>query len=159
MARPEAPLTLSSRCSAPVVRPKRECRPVRWPSPMSDPPDSMATVTTIDQRAPEDVRPAATAAHPPAGTKAHLPRLRAFARARVGGLPRPFWVLWSGTLINRIGYMVEPFLAYYLTGVRGLSLATTGTIIAVSGAGSVVSQLVSGSLSDRIGRRAMLTIG
>ena len=119
----------------------------------------MVTVTTTDQRAPTDVRPAVTAADPAAGTTARLPRLRAFALGRVGGLPRPFWVLWSGTLINRIGYMVEPFLAYYLTGVRGLSLATTGAIIAVSGAGSVVSQLVSGSLSDRFGRRAMLTLG
>jgi MFS family permease len=122
---------------------------------MSDPPDNMGTVTTTDQRAPGDVRPAATAA----GATARLPRLRAFTHARVGGLPRPFWVLWSGTLINRIGYMVEPFLAYYLTGVRGLSLAATGAILAVSGAGSVVSQLVSGSLSDRIGRREMLTLG
>ena len=126
---------------------------------MSDPADSMDTVTTTDQRAPGDVRPAAPSAHSVAGATARPPRLRAFAHARVGGLPRPFWVLWSGTLINRIGYMVEPFLAYYLTGVRGLSLATTGAILAVSGAGSVVSQLVSGSLSDRIGRREMLTLG
>ena len=126
---------------------------------MSDPADSMDTVTTTDQRAPGDVRPAAPSAHSVAGATARPPRLRAFAHARVSGLPRPFWVLWSGTLINRIGYMVEPFLAYYLTGVRGLSLATTGAILAVSGAGSVVSQLVSGSLSDRIGRREMLTLG
>jgi len=119
----------------------------------------MGTVTTTDQRAPGDVRPAAPSAHSVAGATARPPRLRAFAHARVGGLPRPFWVLWSGTLINRIGYMVEPFLAYYLTGVRGLSLAMTGAILAVSGAGSVVSQLVSGSLSDRIGRREMLTLG
>jgi MFS family permease len=68
-------------------------------------------------------------------------------------------VLWSGTLINRIGYMVEPFLAFYLTGVRGLPLTTTGAVIAMSGAGSVISQFVSGSLTDRIGRRATLTLG
>jgi MFS family permease len=86
-------------------------------------------------------------------------RLRAFARSQAGGLPRPFWLLWSGTLINRIGYLVEPFLAYYLTGVRGLPLATTGAVLAMSGAGSVVSQLASGVLSDRLGRRAMLTLG
>jgi hypothetical protein len=41
--------------------------------------------------------------------------------------------------------MVEPFLAYYLTGVRGLSLAVTGAVLAMSGAGSVVSQLVAGT--------------
>ena len=92
-----------------------------------------------------------------AGTRA--PRLRAFTRSQLGGLPRPFWLLWSGTLINRIGYLVEPFLAFYLTGVRGLSLTATGAVLAMSGAGSVVSQLVSGALSDRFGRRAMLTLG
>jgi MFS family permease len=80
-------------------------------------------------------------------------------RAQAGGLPGPFWLLFGGTLINRIGYLVEPFLAYYLTGVRGLSLATTGAVIAMSGAGSIAGQLFSGALSDRIGRRAMLTLG
>jgi MFS family permease len=83
----------------------------------------------------------------------------AFARAQVGGLPGPFWLLFGGTFINRIGYLVEPFLAYYLTGVRGLSLATTGAVLAMSGAGSIAGQLFSGALSDRIGRRAMLTLG
>lgn len=126
---------------------------------MSGPGASMGIVTSIGQRLPEDVHPAASDVRTAAGAGTVVPRLGAFARARVGGLPRPFWVLWSGTLINRIGYLVEPFLAYYLTGVRGLSLAMTGAVIAVSGAGSVVSQLVSGSLSDRIGRRAMLTLG
>lgn len=102
--------------------------------------------------APAEAHPASTA-HAPAG------RLRRLARAQVSGLPGPFWLLFSGTFINRIGYLVEPFLAYYLTGVRGLSLATTGAVLAMSGAGSVVSQLVSGVLTDRIGRRAVLTFG
>ena len=43
--------------------------------------------------------------------------------------------------------------------MRGLSLATTGAVLAMSGAGSIVAQLGSGVLSDRIGRRAMLTFG
>ena len=47
-----------------------------------------------------------------AATEVRMPRLRAFTRAKVGGLPGPFWLLWSGTPINRIGYLVEPFLAY-----------------------------------------------
>src|SRR5688572_1533516 len=32
----------------------------------------------------------------------------------VGGLPRAYWFLWSGTLINRIGSFVMPMLAVYL---------------------------------------------
>ncbi|MDL4771253.1 MFS transporter [Spirillospora sp. NBC_01491] len=84
-------------------------------------------------------------------------RLSAFMAPRVGGLPRPFWVLWAGTLLNRLGTMVEPFLGLYLTGARGLSLAQAGIVMAVMGAGSLVGQLVGGVLADRIGRRATLT--
>ena len=79
--------------------------------------------------------------------------------AKVGGLPRAFWVLWSGTLVNRIGLLVEPFLALYLSSARGLSLAATGAVLAVAGAGSIFSQLIGGALADRIGRRATLTFG
>ena len=75
------------------------------------------------------------------------------------GLPGSFWVLWIGTLVNRLGYMVEPFLAYYLTGIRGLSLDTSGAVLAAVGAGSVVSQLAAGVLADRLGRRATLALG
>jgi hypothetical protein len=46
-----------------------------------------------------------------------MPRLRAFTRAKVGGLSGPFWLLWSGTLINRIGYLFAP-----LGGTRLLAL-------------------------------------
>ena len=99
--------------------------------------------------------PAAPRAAPPvAGTA-----WSRFARAQAGGLPRAFWALWSGTLVNRIGYLVEPFLAYYLTGHRGLSVTSAGTVIAASGLGSVLSQLVAGAATDRIGRRATLTLG
>jgi len=94
-----------------------------------------------------------------AAAEYRVPRLRAFTQAKVGGLPGPFWLLWSGTLINRIGYLVEPFLAYYLTAVRGLPLTTTGVVLAMSGVGSIAAELVSGVLSDRLGRRAVLTFG
>lgn len=85
--------------------------------------------------------------------------LRGFLDAKVGGLPRPFWVIFAGTLVNRLGTMVDPFLAFYLTGVRGMSLAMTGFVMAVFGAGSVLSQVIGGFLTDRIGRRATLAGG
>src|SRR6266542_947636 len=62
-----------------------------------------------------------------------------FAPGRPRGLPRPFWVLWSGTLINRLGTMVEPFLGLYLVGVRGLSVVVAGVVLAVYGMGSMIS--------------------
>ena len=86
-------------------------------------------------------------------------RLPGFLHTRVGGLPRAFWALWAGSFVNRLGTMVEPFLAFYLTGVRGLSLAATGAVLALFGLGSVVSQMLGGVLADRVGRRATLTGG
>ncbi|MFJ9850466.1 MDR family MFS transporter [Streptomyces sp. NPDC101150] len=86
-------------------------------------------------------------------------RLRAYVRVRVGGLPGAFWVLWGGSLVNRLGSMVNPFLSLYLTAVRGVSLADTGLVLAVVGVGSVLSQPLGGFLADRFGRRVALTGG
>ncbi|MER5880428.1 MFS transporter [Streptomyces sp. NPDC001910] len=86
-------------------------------------------------------------------------RMRTLVRVRVGGLPGAFWVLWSGTLLNRLGAMVSPFLSLYLTQVRDVPLSTVGLILAVVGAGSVISQPLGGFLTDRLGRRAALTGG
>jgi MFS family permease len=69
------------------------------------------------------------------------------------------WVLWAGTLINRLGMFVEPFLALYLSSARHLSLTLVGAVLASYGAGSVFSQLIGGATADRIGRRATLTAG
>ncbi|WP_308198373.1 MDR family MFS transporter [Actinomadura terrae] len=95
--------------------------------------------------------PVGTPPPPPSG------RLAAFLRPRVGGLPRTFWFLWAGSLLNRLGTMVEPFMGLYLTTVRGLSLAEAGAVMAVIGAGSFAGQLAGGALADRLGRRATLT--
>ncbi|MCK7622632.1 MFS transporter [Streptomyces sp. RS10V-4] len=86
-------------------------------------------------------------------------RLRAFVRVRAGGLPGAFWVLWGGSLVNRLGAMVNPFLSLYLTGVRHVPLATAGLVLAVGGIGSVISQPLGGFLADRFGRRIALTGG
>ncbi|GAA3144727.1 hypothetical protein GCM10020001_079730 [Nonomuraea salmonea] len=77
----------------------------------------------------------------------------------VGGLPRPFWALWGGTVVNRLGTMVMPFTGVFLTQSRGMSLAAAGLVMGVFGAGSLLSQFISGVLTDRIGRRVTLTGG
>ncbi|NRQ39360.1 MFS transporter [Nonomuraea sp. NN258] len=82
-----------------------------------------------------------------------------FLQAKIGGLPRPFWALWSGTLINRLGTMVMPFTGVYLTQARGLSPTAAGLVMAVFGAGSLISQFLAGALTDKIGRRTTLTGG
>jgi MFS family permease len=82
-----------------------------------------------------------------------------FVRSRIGGLPRPFWVLFGGTLVNRLGTMVEPFMGIYLTQARGMSLGATGLVMTMNGVGSLVSQPLAGWLADHFGRRVTLTGG
>ncbi len=95
----------------------------------------------------------ATAVPPPRS------RLRGAAYRTFGGLPRDFWFLWSGTLVNRLGTFVEPFLALYLTRERGLSVSATGLVLGLLGVGGLLSQGIGGSLADRIGRRPTLAFG
>lgn len=90
---------------------------------------------------------------PPAGL------LRRAWRAGVGGLPAPFWWLWTGTLVNRAGAFVQPFLVLYLTGPRALSIGQSGVVLAAYGVGAFVSQPVGGVLTDRLGRRVTLVAG
>ncbi|MFF0306097.1 MFS transporter [Streptosporangium sp. NPDC004379] len=82
-----------------------------------------------------------------------------FLRSKLGGLPRPFWALWAGTLVNRVGMMVQPFIGVYLIESRGMSLTAAGTVMTVFGAGSLVSQVPAGWLADRYGRRITLAGG
>ena len=72
------------------------------------------------------------------------------------GLPRPFWVLFAGTLVNRVGGFVLVFLAIYLTEVRGLTPTQAGAIISAYGLGAIGGGPLGGALSDRIGRRPTL---
>src|SRR4051812_43766837 len=73
------------------------------------------------------------------------------------GLPRTFWYLWTGALVNRLGGFVYTFLALYLTQARHFTVAQAGLVIALYGAGSFASAPVGGFLADHIGpRRTML---
>ncbi|MEU5863924.1 MULTISPECIES: MDR family MFS transporter [unclassified Nonomuraea] len=82
-----------------------------------------------------------------------------FLRSQIGGLPRPFWALWSGTLVNRLGTLVMPFTGVYLTHSRGMSVTAVGLVMGVYGAGSLLSQILAGVLTDRVGRRVTLSGG
>ena len=73
-------------------------------------------------------------------------------------LPRTFWILWTGALINRLGGFVMPLLALYLTGQRGIAVEQVGVVIALYGAGTLAAGTVGGWLADRIGRRRTLIL-
>jgi MFS family permease len=80
-----------------------------------------------------------------------------FAQA-TGGLPRQFWFLWTGTLINRLGSFVVIFMAIYLTGERHFSQSQAGLVIGLYGLGGALGTTTGGVLADRWGRRpTMLT--
>jgi MFS family permease len=83
------------------------------------------------------------------------------AASRVGWLrlPRVYWMLWTGMLLNRLGGTVFFFLSIYLTRERGLRPELAGLIVSLYAAGGMVSGPVGGALSDRVGRRATLLLG
>ncbi|SCL14027.1 Predicted arabinose efflux permease, MFS family [Micromonospora rhizosphaerae] len=82
--------------------------------------------------------------------------VRSWFRDTTGGLPRPFWYLWTGTLINRLGSFVLVFLAIYLTQERGFSASQAGLVLGLWGVGGAVGTTVGGTLTDRWGRRPTL---
>lgn len=73
-------------------------------------------------------------------------------------LPAAFWYLWTGTLINRIGGLVVPFLTLFLTGRRGLSVAQATFVVALWGGAQLAGSVAGGHAADRIGRRATLVV-
>ena len=84
--------------------------------------------------------------------------MRGWFRQATGGLPRQFWFLWIGTLINRLGSFVVIFLAIYLTSQRHFSQSQAGLVIGLYGVGGAIGTTVGGVLADRWGRRpTMLT--
>ncbi|MEV4614222.1 MFS transporter [Kitasatospora sp. NPDC049258] len=83
-------------------------------------------------------------------------RLRATLSETVGGLPRPFWWLWTSTLVNRLGGFVVTFLALYLTVDRGYPPSYAGLVAGLFGLGSAVAAVGGGVLADRLGRRPTL---
>ena len=75
----------------------------------------------------------------------------------VGKLPRPAWVLFAGTFINRFGGFVLPFLVLYLTR-RGYSPYAASAALSLYGVGSMGANLFGGHLADRIGRRNTIAL-
>jgi MFS family permease len=71
-------------------------------------------------------------------------------------LPPVYWFLWAGTVVNRLGGFVIPFLTLYLTTQRGVSVSQAALMASLFGAGSFTSQLAGGELADRLGRRPVM---
>lgn len=74
------------------------------------------------------------------------------------GLPRAAWVIFAGTVVNRLGYVVTPFLVFYL-GSRGISTTQVPFVLGALGAGNLIGPLLGGLLADRTGRRPTMFVG
>src|ERR1041384_5314000 len=72
-------------------------------------------------------------------------------------LPRPAWILFGGTFLNKFGTFVIPFLTLYMTR-QGYSIGDAGLAISAYGLGHIVASALGGHLADTIGRRNTIVI-
>ena len=72
-------------------------------------------------------------------------------------LPRAAWVLFFGTLLNKFGSFVIPFLTLYITR-RGYPLSAAGLALGAYGVGNLVASILGGYLADRLGRRQTIVL-
>lgn len=75
----------------------------------------------------------------------------------LAALPAQYWILFSGTLVNRFGHFVIPFLAIYLRQ-RGYDGHVLGLTLGAYGAGALIAGIIGGYLADRIGRKPTMLI-
>ncbi|MBA8955195.1 MFS transporter [Actinomadura namibiensis] len=87
-----------------------------------------------------------------------MPFLRSSVSAQFGGLPRDIYVVFAGTVVNRLGYMVTPFLVFFLAA-RGVTPEQTPWILGALGAGNLLGPALGGLLADRLGRRPTMLTG
>jgi predicted MFS family arabinose efflux permease len=73
-------------------------------------------------------------------------------------LPRTVHVLCIGTLINRAGALIIPFLTLYLTTHLGFDSRFATLCMAAYGLGGIGGVLIGGHLADTIGRRSVMAI-
>ena len=87
-----------------------------------------------------------------------LDALRSRFAAVAAVAPRTYWLVWWGTLVNRLGGFVIPLLTIYLISVRGVSASEAGGVVAAFGVGAICSSIAGGYLADHLGRKATLLI-
>ena len=77
--------------------------------------------------------------------------------SRLRVLPRPAWILFLGTFLNKFGTFVVPFLTIYLTQ-RGFTLADAALAVSAYGVGGLMASVLGGHLADAIGRRKTIAL-
>lgn len=74
--------------------------------------------------------------------------------------PRQFWVLISATFIDRLGgALLFPFFSLYITKKFGVGMTQVGILFGIFSITGLLSSLVGGALTDRMGRKGLLLFG
>jgi MFS family permease len=74
--------------------------------------------------------------------------------------PRQFWVLISATFIDRLGgALLFPFFSLYITKKFGVGMTQVGVLFGIYAITGLVSSIVGGALTDRMGRKGLLLFG
>jgi MFS family permease len=76
----------------------------------------------------------------------------------VARFPRPVRLLLVGTLVNKLGTFIVPYLTLVLLRDFRMAEGDAALLLFAYGAGSVVSILTGGILTDRLGRRRTLLL-
>lgn len=81
-------------------------------------------------------------------------------RATYHEYPGPFWILTGATFIDRLGgALLFPFFSLYVTQKFGVGMTQVGVLFAVFSIANLGGSVLSGALTDRLGRRWMLLFG
>ena len=74
--------------------------------------------------------------------------------------PPPFWVLMTGTFIDRLGTnLIMPFLAIYVVQRFDAKITQGGIIFTIFAVSSGAGNFLAGALADKFGRRFTLILG
>jgi MFS family permease len=79
-------------------------------------------------------------------------------RRLVGSLPAQVRLLIYGTLVNRMGSFIVPYLSLVLVREFDLAATQVAWLVAAYGGGSLVALLAGGVLTDSLGRRRTLLV-
>ncbi len=72
----------------------------------------------------------------------------------------PFWILISASFIDGVGiFLLFPFFSLYVTRKFGVGLTEVGVLFAIFSLSNLLGGVISGALTDRFGRKAMLVFG